>query len=103
MNAIEIILDGELFSVDVVARTAHRYTGDYYVETVCTPASASIRLTPKTERVNSDLLAERFRNDSLDERLRERIRAETGELHTALVLAALQQAAALSSAIGQDR
>lgn len=103
MHAIEIVLDGGLFSVDVIARTAHRYTGDYFVETVSTPSGALVRLTPKTDSISSHLLAERFRNDALDERLRERIRAETGELHTALVRAALQQAAPLLTTTGQEQ
>jgi His-Xaa-Ser system protein HxsD len=103
MNAIEIVLDGGLFSVDVVACTAHRYTSDYFVETVSTTSDVFVRLTPKADNVSSHLLAERFRNDALDERLRERIRAETGELHTTLVRAALQQATPLLTTIGQEQ
>jgi His-Xaa-Ser system protein HxsD len=103
MDAIEIILDGDLFSADVVARAAHRYTGDYYAETVSTPAGALVRLTPKTDSVGTALLAERFRNDALDERLRERIRTETRELHAALVRAALAQAAPSPTTAGQKR
>jgi hypothetical protein len=102
MNAIEIVLDGGLFSVDIIACTAHRYTGDYFVETVSTTSDVLVRLTPKTDNVSSHLIAERFRNDALDERLRERVRAETGELHVALVLVALQQAAPLLTA-GQEQ
>lgn len=99
MNAIEIVLDEGLFSVDVIARTAHRYTDDYFVETV----GALVRLTPKTDITASSLLAERFRNDALDERLRERIRSETGELHTALVQAALRQALPVLTTAGRKR
>jgi len=103
MNAIEIVLDGGLFSVDVIACTAHRYTGDYFVETVSTTSDVLVRLTPKTDNVNSHLLAERFRNDALDERLRERVRAETNELHTTLARAALKQATPLLTAVGQKQ
>jgi His-Xaa-Ser system protein HxsD len=103
MNVIEIVLDGSLFSVDVIARTAHRYTGDCFVETVSTPSGTLVRLTQKTDSLSFHLLAERFRNDALDERLRERIRTETGELHTALVRAALQQATPLLTPSGQKR
>lgn len=102
MNAIEIVLDGDLFSVDVVARTAHRYTGDYFVEIVST-TPVMVRLKPKTDNINFHLLAERFRNDALDELLRERIRLETSELHTALVRAALTQATPLSTIPGQKQ
>jgi len=102
MQAIEIVLDDGLFSVDVIARTAHRYTGDYFVETLSTSSGALIRLAPKTDSISSHLLAERFRNDALDERLRERIRAETGELHTTLVRAALERVAPLTTT-GQKR
>ncbi len=103
MNAIEIVLDGSLFSVDVIACTAHRYTGDYFVETVSTTSDVLVRLTPKTGNVSSHLLAERFRNDALDERLRERVRTETSELHTALVRVALQQAASSPTTVGQKQ
>jgi hypothetical protein len=103
MNAIEIVLDGGLLSVDVIARTAHRYTGDYFVETVSTPSGALVRLTPKMGSISSHLLAERFRNDALDERLRELVRAETGELHTVLVRAALHQAAPPLTTVDQKQ
>jgi His-Xaa-Ser system protein HxsD len=103
VNAIEIVLDGGLFSVDVIARTAHRYTGDYFVETVSTPSGALVRLTPKTDSLSFHLLAERFRNDALDERLRERVRTETSELHTALIRAALQQATPSLTKAGQKQ
>jgi len=103
MNAIEIVLDGGLFSVDVIACTAHRYTGDYFVETVSTTSDVIVRLTPKTDSISSHLLAERFRNDALDERLRARVRTETGELHTTLVRAALQQATPLLTTAGQKQ
>lgn len=103
MNAIEIVLDEGLFSVDVIARTAHRYTGDYFIETVSTPSGVLVRLTPKTDTISSCLLTERFRNDALDERLRELIRVETGELRIALVRAALLQAVAPLPPAGQKQ
>lgn len=103
MHAIEIVLDGGLFSADVVARTAHRYTGDYFVETLSAPSGLLVRLTPKKDSDNSYRLAERFRNDALDERLRERIRTETADLHTALVRAALHQALPVPTTAGQDQ
>lgn len=103
MNAIEIVMDGALFSVEVIARAAHRYTGDYFIETVSTSSGALVRLTPKTDSLNFHFLAERFQNDALDERLRERVRVETGDLHAALVRAALQQAAPPLTTAGQEQ
>ena len=52
MDAIEIILDGGLFSADVVARAAHRYTGDYYAETV--GGNRWIPIQPKDQRRHDD-------------------------------------------------
>lgn len=103
MHAIEIVLDGGLFSADVIARTAHRYTSDYFVEILSAPLGMLVRLTPKTDSTSPHLLAERFRNDVLDERLRERIRAETADLHTALVRAALHPVAPACTTPGQDQ
>lgn len=92
MDAIEVFLNGGLFSVDAVTRAAHRYTADYYTDIATHPDGFTIRMTPVSSEVDTRHLAERFRNDALDEQLRERIRAQTNDLHTLLVDAALSRA-----------
>lgn len=92
MDAIDLQLDARLFSCDVVTRAAHRYSGEFFVELVSEADVFVVRLTPKTHQANTDQLAERFRNDVLDESLRERMRAETSQLRDTLIQAALQQA-----------
>ncbi|MGO4220780.1 hypothetical protein AB4Y64_02785 [Lysobacter sp. TAF61] len=92
MDAIRIFLDGGIFSTEVVARTAHRYTGTFFVQVTSEPSGISASLTPKDETTDVRNLWERFHNDALDERLRERVRDETRELHNALVQVALREA-----------
>ena len=92
MATVDVYLDGAIFSLEVVARTAHRYTSEYFVEVGSSSPGPLVRLTPKAPDTDTTQLTERFRNDALDERLRERVRIETSELQTVLVRAALQQA-----------
>lgn len=83
---------GDVFSIDVVARTAHRYTGDYFVEINSEAAGIQVRLIPIRGDVQIDDIERRFRNDLLDDLLRERVRSQTAELHVVLTQAALRQA-----------
>lgn len=92
MNAIEINLDGSVFSTDTVVRATHRYTADYYADVASTEDGFIIRLTPKSPDIDTSTLVYRFRNAALDEQLREQIRAETKGLQKTLVQAALLKA-----------
>ena len=83
---------GNMFPADVVARTAHRYTGDFFVEINAEPYGIQVRLTPQREDVQVDGTEQRFRNDLLDDLLREKVRVQTAELHAVLAQAALRQA-----------
>jgi len=83
---------GDIFSRDVIARTAHRYTGDFFVEINAEAAGIQVRLMPKRGDVPIDGIEQHFRNDLLDDLLRERVRVQTAELHTVLAQAALRQA-----------
>ena len=83
---------GDVFTRDVVARTAHRYTGDFFVEINAEAAGIQVRLVPKKGGVSIDDIERHFRNDLLDDLLRERVRTQTAELHVVLAQAALRQA-----------
>lgn len=92
MNAIEISLDGGVFSAETVVSAVHRYSADYYAEVASTEKGFIARLTPKSIDTDTSALVQQFRNDVLDEQLRERIRADTKELQEILVQAALLKA-----------
>ena len=92
MAPVRFLMDASLFPADVLARTAHRYTGDFFVDLACSDNGHTVALTPKHQDVGITDIEGRFRNDALDERLRERIRAETTDLHVSLAQAALRQA-----------
>jgi len=85
-------MDAGFFSAEVIARTAHRYTDHFFVELTSSDDVHVVTLTPKRDEVDSTSIEGRFRNDALDERLRERIRAETADLQVSLVQSALRQA-----------
>lgn len=92
MAPIRLSMDAGFFSAEVIARTAHRYTDHFFVELTSSDDVHVVTLTPKHDEVDSTGIEGRFRNDALDERLRERIKAETADLHVSLVQAALRQA-----------
>lgn len=92
MDAIRVDVDVGVFSRDVIARAAHRYTGEFFVDLALSVPASHIALMPKHGDVDVADLALRFRNDLLDEDLRARIRKETADLQTALVTAALREA-----------
>lgn len=92
MALIRLSMDAGFFSAEVIARTAHRYTDHFVVELTRSDDTHVVILTPKHGDVDSNGIEGRFRNDALDERLRERIRAETSDIHVSLVQAALRQA-----------
>ncbi|MDE1963671.1 MAG: hypothetical protein KGI42_07220 [Xanthomonadaceae bacterium] len=85
-------MDDGLFSAEVIARTAHRYTDRFFVELTHSDGAYAVALTSKQDHVELTGIEGQFRNDALDEHLRERIRAETTDLHVSLVQAALRQA-----------
>lgn len=92
MSTIEVRLDAGVFSADVVMKAAHRYTDAYFVEIKSSPADFIVQLTPKYVEVDTDEVAERLRNDVLDEKLRALVRRETQDIHAVLIEAALGQA-----------
>ena len=92
MATVQFSMDAGLFSAEVIARTAHGCTSHFFVEIVCGDNARTIVLTPKHEGIDLANIEGRFRNDALDERLRERIRTETAELQMTLVQAVFRQA-----------
>ena len=92
MAPIRFLMDAGLFSADMLARTAHRYTDHFFVDLMCSDNGHTVSLTPKREDVGTSDIEGRFRNDALDERLRERIRSETSDIHVSLAQAALRLA-----------
>lgn len=92
MDAIELTLDQALFTAEVLLRTAHRYTADYYVDVRASADSILVRLTPKRADLDNADLALRFCNDALDDRLRIAVAAQTNDLQATLVRAALEEA-----------
>ncbi|MDG2525139.1 hypothetical protein P6166_07200 [Stenotrophomonas sp. HITSZ_GD] len=92
MDAIELNFERELFSADVLARTAHRYSRDYFVDLSAAGANLVVRLQPKAGVVLDPMLSARFHNDALDDRLRAQVSSQTSDLHAALIHAALSEA-----------
>jgi His-Xaa-Ser system protein HxsD len=89
---IEVELDREIFSGEVVARTAHRFSGRYQIEIISTATTFRVTLLSKGEPENAQEVASAFRNEALDERLRESTRTQTSDLQAVLLRAALEGA-----------
>lgn len=84
---IQISIDAELFSADVVMRTSHRYTGECAVDVRQDAGSYVVSLRPLLGRDLPPDIEGRFRNDLLDDRLRARIEVQTRTLHDVLARA----------------
>lgn len=90
MSTIEVRFDPLFFSSEAVARAAHRYTDDYFVQIESGISELIVRLDPKGDEVDTSRAVEYLGNAVLDEQLRAHVRRETSELHAVLVEAALR-------------
>ncbi|WP_329810608.1 hypothetical protein [Stenotrophomonas sp. SMYL8] len=92
MERSQFTIDRALYSDDVAARAAHRYTGELGVEVRSQGANLIVGFwSLDGSKLPEDLWA-RFSRDLLDERLRAAVRAETSGLQQELLRAALNQA-----------
>ncbi|MBD7921038.1 hypothetical protein [Xanthomonas bonasiae] len=92
MHCFKIMLERRVFSDEVVARAAHRYTHFFGIELLSSDIEIGVVLTPHDGvQIPADLKS-RFLNDALDERLRESVRVETADIHRELIQAALREA-----------
>jgi His-Xaa-Ser system protein HxsD len=92
MVTTTIQVDAKLFTAEIACRTAHRYTGSFFVEVRSTDDAVLVGLTARPGAVVPDDLEARFKNDLLDERLRVLVRAETHVLHEDLIRAVVHGA-----------
>lgn len=92
MERSQFTIDRALYSDDVAARAAHRYTGQFGIEVLSQGANLTVGFwSLDGSKLPEDLWA-RFSRDLLDERLRATVRAETGGLQQELLRAALNRA-----------
>jgi len=89
MESSQYVVDRRLFSYDVIARAAHRYTGKYNVELRIEGETIVASFAGHSLPADIDTS---FARDLLDERLRAQVRAETAGLQQELLKAALAQA-----------
>lgn len=98
MESSQYVVDRRLYSDDVVAREANRYTGKHKVELHI--EGDTIVASFESPSLPEDIDAS-FARDLLDEHLRAQVRAETAGLQEELLKAALAQAQPLVNAIVQ--
>jgi len=92
MERSEFTIDPTLYSDDVAARAAHRYTDNFGVEVRSQGSKLIVAFWSLDDSELPENLWTRFSRDLLDERLRACVRAETRELQQDLLRAALNQA-----------
>jgi His-Xaa-Ser system protein HxsD len=86
------------FSTEAIARAAHRWTAVYFLDVQIADGGTCVNVSSKDGSAIPEDVIGAFRNDVLDEYLRERVRAQTQTLHAALVEAALANIATSSAA-----
>ncbi|GHH61462.1 hypothetical protein [[Pseudomonas] boreopolis] len=92
MESSQYVVDRRLYSDEVVARAAHRYTGQVNVVLTIQGDGLVVVFTALDGGPLPADLSGRFSQDLLDERLRALVRAETAWLQQDLIRAALLQA-----------
>ncbi|MGH8036727.1 MAG: hypothetical protein ACREPD_03210 [Stenotrophomonas sp.] len=92
MERSHYTVDRRLYSDEVVARAAHRHTGEMNVTLEIQDGSLVVIFSAKEREALPSDITERFSRDLLDERLRASVRAETAGLQEELIRAALLQA-----------
>lgn len=92
MERSRYIIDGALYSVDVIGRVAHRYSGKFGVEMRSQGADVEVFFWSLDGSELPEDLWTKVSRDLLDERLRAAVRAETAGLQQELIRAALIQA-----------
>ncbi|AWT14204.1 MULTISPECIES: hypothetical protein [Stenotrophomonas] len=97
MERSQFTIDRELYSDDVAARAAHRYTGEFGIEVHSQGANLTVGFWSLDDSKLPEDLWARFSRDLLDERLRAAVRAETSGLQQELLRAALNQAQPVAS------
>lgn len=91
MGDFTIWFNRSIFSEDVIARTAHRYTNFFHITVHGTASEIGVVLVPHEGVELPVNLEARFKDDALDERLRQIVREETKDLHAELIRAALRE------------
>ncbi|HBK45501.1 MAG TPA: hypothetical protein DDZ67_03525 [Xanthomonadaceae bacterium] len=92
MESSQYVVDRRLYSDEVVARAAHRYTGQMNVALTIQGDGLAVVFSALGGGPLPADLSVRFSRDLLDERLRALVRAETAGLQQDLIRAALLQA-----------
>lgn len=78
-------------SVDAVQRAAYRFSDRLACEVTTGDGSIDVRAVVLDEQADPDLSVAEFRNEVLDQVLRERIRAETSEVRNLVLALAFSQ------------
>ncbi|MCI1053889.1 hypothetical protein [Stenotrophomonas maltophilia] len=92
MERSQFTIDRALYSDDVTARAAHRYTDKLGVEVRSQGTDLAVIFWSLDGSELPENLWARFSRDLLDERLRAAVRSETAGLQQDLLRAALNQA-----------
>jgi His-Xaa-Ser system protein HxsD len=95
----DLSFDLAAHTVDAVQRAAYRLSDRISCEVTLGEHSIDVRATVLDEGADADALMAEFRNEVLDQVLRERIRAETGDVRN-LILALAFSRTGLASADG---
>jgi His-Xaa-Ser system protein HxsD len=91
-SAHVVSVDLRLFSLTSVRKTAYRFTDRFGVDIGLDGTErAVVRLTPKPDTPDAPTVADEFRNELLDQDLRERVYVETEPFRRVLLAHALSK------------
>ncbi|MDM4772931.1 His-Xaa-Ser system protein HxsD [Solimonas sp. SE-A11] len=84
-DTTNISVDGSMYSLAAIQRTAHRFTGQFWIEISRRDDGFAVALKPRAQATNTDSLRQEFFTALLDESLREQILDQTREIRDTLV------------------
>ena len=84
----ELIFESSAYSVDAIQRAVYRFSDRLSCDLVASNGSVNCKLHLRDETEDVEEILAEFRNEVLDQTLRERVRAETADVrHLILALA----------------
>ena len=90
-GGIKLEVSAEFYSRAAIIEASYRFTDRCYVNLVAADKRiVEIRILPKQDGMNLDILAKDFLNELIDQQLRHRIRCETEEIQKTIIKEAFE-------------
>jgi len=84
-GGVVVEVDPAFFCSDAIVRAAHLFTDTCHVQVESASGKPVVRIVPKTDDVAVEEVAKDFHNELLDQQLRIRLQAQTGDIQKMII------------------